>query len=150
LLPFAVSTYATLASILGEDFFIPKEVAWLFRDIEVENNWMARSADADLQDYIYPNFDKNQYQSTFGEMIGGVEFRQAGRTDLPKLIEKWKAYLIDNAYYVEEVFDYSQLKQQTASVEYKNIIAEKIVFCEGVQTMQNPYFNYLPFNPAKG
>jgi glycine/D-amino acid oxidase-like deaminating enzyme len=35
-------------------------------------------------------------------------------------------------------------------VEYKGHWAQRIIFCEGQYTQQNPYWNHLPFNPAKG
>ena len=35
-------------------------------------------------------------------------------------------------------------------VQWKNIIAEKIIFCDGLNTMNNPYFKALPFVPNKG
>ncbi|MFK7904191.1 MAG: NAD(P)/FAD-dependent oxidoreductase, partial [Chitinophagales bacterium] len=35
-------------------------------------------------------------------------------------------------------------------VSWKGIEAKKIIFCEGHQTRFNPYFDWLPFVPAKG
>jgi glycine oxidase len=149
LLPFAVEMYAELSALTGASYYHPKNVAWLFRELEIENNWMARSGDADLEDYISPNFDKHKYVPTFGAITGGVEFQQAGRTDLALLIKSWKKHLQSQIHYLEAPFDYEQLVIGE-SIVYQDIQADKIIFCEGAQAMQNPYFNYLPFNPAKG
>lgn len=149
LLPFAVATYRELSTLTGVDYFIPKNVAWLFREVETQNNWMARSADADLQSYIAKNLDRGQYESIFGDLVGGVEFLQSGRTDLPLLIDSWKKYLQSKVRYLEQPFDYEAL-QLAENPIYREIQAKKVIFCEGARAMQNPYFNYLPFNPAKG
>ena len=65
LLPFAIQTYQDLSELTGTTYYRSKNVAWFFREIEIENNWMARSADIDLQAYISDAFNKANYQSTF-------------------------------------------------------------------------------------
>ena len=42
------------------------------------------------------------------------------------------------------------LKINTNQVAYKNILAGKIVFCEGHRLTNNPFFNYLPLLRTKG
>ena len=50
----------------------------------------------------------------------------------------------------EEQFDYNQLMVSDVGVNYKEIEAENIIFCEGFKINQNPYFNYVPLSPTKG
>ena len=54
--------------------------------------------------------------------------------------------------YCEEVFDYEELHQLTDKRwQYKQEwIANRVVFCEGHQIKENPYFNNLPVYPNKG
>src|SRR5690606_32210343 len=35
-------------------------------------------------------------------------------------------------------------------VQWREIVARKIIFCEGYQAIQNPFFRWLPFAPVKG
>ncbi len=51
---------------------------------------------------------------------------------------------------VEETFIYDTLKIQEQHILYKDIKADKIVFCEGHAVSDNPWFNRLPFRPVKG
>jgi glycine/D-amino acid oxidase-like deaminating enzyme len=51
---------------------------------------------------------------------------------------------------LEEDFEITELKQTDAGISYKNIKAEKIIFCDGIQSSQNPLFKNLPFALNKG
>ena len=82
--------------------------------------------------------------------LGYTEIKQTGRIDLKECINSFKEYLIDLGLYVQEKFDFSELKFQENKIHYKNITADKIVFCEGFGVKNNPYFKYLPVIGVKG
>lgn len=151
LLPFAKACYAELSELLGFEVFEEKQVSMLFRLPETENNWLARATDPAVQDYIAPTFNLPAYQRIFGEVLGGVEYQQSGRAKLPQLIEGWKAFLLqEQVPYLEEQLDYAALQVGEEGVAYKGLKARHLVFCEGARARFNPFFSYLPFNPAKG
>ena len=49
-----------------------------------------------------------------------------------------------------EKFCHNEICFEDHFVSYKNILSEKIVFCEGFGLKQNPYFNHLPLEEVKG
>lgn len=149
--PPAFDVYKELEALLGIQIFYPKNVAMLFRDVETANNWLARSAEPALDGYVAPEFDLNVYKTVFGESVcSGVEFQQSGRCDIPGFIKAWKNYVIGlGCSYLEEVFEYEQL-ELGSELQYKGLRADKIVFCEGHQAAENPYFSDLHYKPAKG
>ena len=51
---------------------------------------------------------------------------------------------------MEETFDYNRVSFSENKVVYKDIEADKIIFCEGYKTIDNPYFSWLPFKLTKG
>jgi glycine/D-amino acid oxidase-like deaminating enzyme len=51
---------------------------------------------------------------------------------------------------LEEELDYSQLFVHQTSVRYRNVTAEKMIFCNGVDTFQNGYWQDLPYVFNKG
>jgi len=51
---------------------------------------------------------------------------------------------------MEEKFDETHLSIQNNGVTYKNISAEKIIFCNGINAFTLPYFKNLPFVFNKG
>lgn len=75
---------------------------------------------------------------------------QSGNLDIPEYLAKSKSYFMKYGPYLEEELDYEQLEVLESEVRYKNIIAERIVFCEGHLSRQNPYFHGVPMKPAKG
>ena len=152
LFPFAMETYDELARILEVPIFYSKNTALLFKDIESSNNFLARSGDPDMKGYVSKNIDFPFYQKYFGEEIfSAVEFLKSGRCDLAQLIYSWHQFLKENnQIYLEEEFDYGAMEISGSNVIYKKLEAAKIIFCEGASSMKNPFFNYLPFNPAKG
>lgn len=150
LLPFAKEVYAELEAELGESFFKKKNVSMLFRLPETENNWMARSLEPNIAPYVSEEFDQQAYEQVFGPLVGGVEYQLAGRLEMHHFIKSWRTHLRTKIDYRTERFDYEALEILEDSVKYKDLQAKHIIFCEGPQGLQNPYFNYLPFNLAKG
>ena len=66
------------------------------------------------------------------------------------LIENWAAHLQKQNIYENSLFEFPYLNFQNKSIEYKQIKASNIIFCEGVAGKNNPLFNNLPFNKNKG
>src|SRR5690606_9741844 len=70
--------------------------------------------------------------------------------NLQELLAAWRKKLQANDQYKKERFDINLLKTDPA-IAYKDIKAEKIIFCDGINSFyQNPFFNLLPFAPNKG
>ncbi len=51
---------------------------------------------------------------------------------------------------IYEAFDHESLAINTKGVGYKEVAANKIVFCEGWHARSNPFFSSIVFEPAKG
>ncbi|MBK7427005.1 MAG: hypothetical protein IPI60_08250 [Saprospiraceae bacterium] len=83
-----------------------------------------------------------------GTAIGAL--RHGYQVPVPLIIEKWRERLISQNTFIEEAFDFDKLLLASESVQYKSNTYKHIVFCEGAQMMNNPFFNYLPMQPAKG
>jgi len=150
LIPFARKTYIELEKQLGISIFDSKNVAMIFGSVKTENDWMVRTSSPDVANYVTKDFQLDFYNNFMNGIQNGVEFQQAGRAKFKGLVLAYKKLLQEHATYLEEPFDYSQLDILENHVSYKGIEAKRIIFAEGFQATQNPYFNYLPFAPAKG
>ena len=138
-----ISDYAKLTI----DFKIPLKRR-LF-NIEEQNNWYLASEKPFLQKYLKTPLSHVKYNGIKSE-FGFGEVNNTGFVNTKMMIEAFINQLsIDNKYRNEN-FNYAELKINENSVSYRNIEASHIVFAEGFNIHQNPYFNILPINGSKG
>jgi len=146
----AQELYTQLEKSLDTKFYHPREILRTIPDIKTENDWLGKSTLPDYEKYMGDlNADEN-YESHFKNIHGLVKITNAGQVNIPILIKAFQKYFETKSIFQNEKFDYGMLQFVEDKVQYGDIIADKIIFCEGYQAMNNPYFNYLPFEPAKG
>ncbi|MCP4443367.1 MAG: FAD-binding oxidoreductase [Aureispira sp.] len=150
LIPFAQSAYQELEQELGIKIMLQKNVTWILSSPKMENDWMQRSSELELAPYIVLKEERLQNTEAFQNARSVIEFKQAGQVQLLGLMKAYRQKLQNQDAYLQENFDYSQLQIDQDGVKYKHLKAKRIIFCEGYQAMENPFFNYLPFWPAKG
>ncbi len=149
-LPFADQTYTEISKFLTSQVAHKKNIFRGLYSIRDENTWEARKSDEIAGQYIVEQPDAKEYEGkingifSYGELKGGMQVQ------LPVIIEKYRAQLIADQLILNEKFDFHQLIISNDKVSYKNLDARHIIFAEGYQSQFNPYFNYLPFEPAKG
>ena len=144
-LPFYKNLEEKLNIKIDEKFVIKKS----FKSIEDQNMWFEALDKPKLVDYLDPKLDNKNYNGVIADFSFG-NVKEAGRIDTKKLVESYRDYLRDNQLIRFENFKHQELIFAEESVNYKAIKASKIVFCEGFGIKENPYFNYLPLNEAKG
>ena len=74
----------------------------------------------------------------------------SGRINVSKFLDSFRNFCSENNFLDNSQFDYDQLKICKKIVEYKNIKASNIIFCEGSAASNNPYFDSLKLKPTKG
>lgn len=121
----------------------------VFKSIEEQNNWFEATDKALLTAYLDPKIDAQKIEGIIAD-FGFGNVNNAGRIDTKKLVEAYRYYLKYAHKIKFEKFEHQQIKFKENLLEYKEFTASKIVFCEGFGVKENPYFNYLPLNEAKG
>lgn len=145
----ALSFYEKLEKKFQQKFDQKFQTKKVFKSIEEQNNWFTALDKPNLSDYLDPVLDTKKYQGVLGD-LGFGNVKETGRIDTKKLVETYRVFLQTEGKIRFEKFDYSQLQLLPNKVIYKNSTATKIVFCEGFGLKENPFFNYLPLNEAKG
>ena len=146
---FAIPFYTAIENRLKIVVNNPFPVLRVFNAIEEQNNWLIASDKPSLAPFLSVNFKKNKNKYILANNDFGV-VDKAGRIQVAKLLNAYKAELQNNDSYINDSFEYNALEVYDEYVSYKGIKAKKIVFCEGYGLKSNPYFNYLPLNGTKG
>lgn len=129
-----------------DEKFIIKKV---FKSIEDQNNWFEASDKPLLKEYIDPKIENIKREGILAD-FGFGNVNQAGRIDTKKLVETYRDYLKKDNKIKFEKFEHQQIKFPENYLQYKDISAKRIVFCEGFGMRENLFFNYLPLNEVKG
>lgn len=145
----ALPFYEKLEKKFNQKFDTRFATRKVFKSIEDENNWFTAMDKPMLSNYMKPNILREKIDGVIAE-YGFGELTGTGRIDTKKLIETYRSYLEKEEKIHFEKFDYEQLQFSENTIQYKNITANKVVFCEGFGITKNPYFNYLPLKEAKG
>jgi glycine/D-amino acid oxidase-like deaminating enzyme len=99
--------------------------------------------------HMHTFFNKPLEEKMLAAPHGGAVIQQAGYVDLPVFLKAMRAYLQARGSYMETDFHYQDVTL-TDTVSYQHISAKKLIFCEGSQAVNNPFFKQLPFRLVKG
>jgi glycine/D-amino acid oxidase-like deaminating enzyme len=149
LLSFARQAYGELEEYFGTKLIYSKSVIDFFPIPQMRNAFVDRISENDTYLHAYP--DQNRFNQYFNYDFGCGEIRPAFMIDLPSLLRGWRRKLQEENKLKEEAFVSADLIiHSQESVSYQHITAEKMIFCDGVGSTQNPWFGLLPFAPNKG
>ena len=101
-------------------------------------------------EFLFQPTDQQQYISTFNYDFGFGEVDPCYVVNLKEIIPAWRKKLMATGQLLEEDFEIDKLQQTEKELNYKNIKVEKIIFCDGRNAAQNPFFKTLPFALNKG
>ena len=144
-LPFAVDAYKAFQEKTNSKIINKAPVVLIHPSQQMKDSFDYRM---DHDNVYLKNNNPLTWGSFFNMHFGTGEIDSCYWIDLLSFLEAGKKQFVEN--YIESNFDYNDLKLIDKGVEWNNICAEKIIFCDGVNTMMNPYFKTLPFAPNKG
>lgn len=149
LLPAAKQCYARLANFFRQFFYIEKPMLRIFRRADEYHTALKRSHTEDYRPYLGGIYHADAMIDNTNAPLGYLEQTQTGYLQTRLLLSCLKDFFIANNSYRCTDFNYQDL-QLTPQLHWQNIYPKSIIFCEGHQAMQNPWFSWLPFQPVKG
>jgi glycine/D-amino acid oxidase-like deaminating enzyme len=148
LLPFAWNEYQLIGAALNLDCIAPKNIIEFFPTPQMRLSFIKRFEE-DRQ-HLYMPVDEKSWDSWFHYPFGWGEIQSCYLVDLGALLPSFRNKLINQHKLLEQRFVPAELIIKENGVQYKEINADKIIFCDGIQSFHNPFFKNLPFAPNKG
>ncbi len=142
--------YSELENFIGEKIIYHKNIYRPFNSIDEQNDWHGKLADGNYSEIIRSVHNSSMGIAGLLDPYGGLLIDKSGYVHVPLLIEKFRKILIDRNKLVKGVFEGNEMTTEEGMVLYKNIKAEKVIFCEGAGVTKNRYWQHLPFRPVKG
>jgi glycine/D-amino acid oxidase-like deaminating enzyme len=142
--------YRELEEVLQLSFLHSINVYRPFSSIEDQNECMGKTAIHKLDDYIESICTVSKNNFYLNDPFGGITFKKSGYVDLPVMLKGYKKFLGTFGAYSEEIFQEEKLKVDENHIQYNNIIADKVIYCDGPESRFGRYFDYLPFKIVKG
>ena len=147
-LPFAWDAYQHIGHELNITAISQKSIIDFFPNPFMRESFLQKIGTGDK--YVHPYPEQNHFNNFFNYDLGCGEIRPVYTAHLETLLPAWRQQLQKENKLLEEDFDIAQLKVEKNKVHYKNITADKIIFCDGTSSFENPFFKQLPFAPNKG
>jgi len=94
--------------------------------------------------------DASGYNGQFYNFFGCAEIEPVWLIDLHPLLHGWRKILKQEGQLLEETFNQEYFQVFDDHVVYRNIKAEKIFFCNGIDAFNLPYWKNLPYVLNKG
>lgn len=145
LLPFAVDSYKAFEQNENVTIIQKTPTTLIHPSLQMKESFKYRLT----HDNIYLKENNNsQWATIFNTPFGMGEIYQCYCIDLIQFLQTGREKI--SSALIVDYFDIADMKLLDEGVQWKNINAEKIIFCEGMNSINNPFFKILPFVPNKG
>jgi glycine/D-amino acid oxidase-like deaminating enzyme len=148
IIPNAWNAYNQIGHELGITAISHKNIIDFFPTPQMRVSFLQRIEEKNEYVHSYP--EQNQFNQLLHYDFGCGEIRPVYTAHLETLLPAWRQHLKEKDLLLEEEFDSNQLQIKKEGIQYKDITAEKIIFCDGNASSANPYLQQLPFAPNKG
>lgn len=148
LMPFAIKAYRDLGQELGCKMLHSTEIVDFFPTPQMRDAFHRRFDESDS--YLRLTEGEDMFNEYFTHDFGFGKISPSYLVMVDKLINEYRKKLLSAGVLLEEVFSFSDLIKSGNKWHFHEITASLIIFCDGIQSVLNPYFTMLPFAPNKG
>ena len=149
LLPAALKFYQHLSQQFQQPFYQEKAMLRIIRNQNEQEFCKHRLQQQAYQPYL-EQFQLNQADFPCNTPFGILVQKQTGFLRCKSLLDTLKKSFIDRECLIQEAFNYLDLHITNRKISWKNFTFNQVIFCEGYQCQNNPWFSWLPLQPVKG
>lgn len=148
LLPFAREAYTQLGHELGASLVQQCNILDFHPTPQMELAFKERMTEE--KDYLREPDDPEQWRAYFNFPFSIGEINPCLLIDLHSMLKGWRKKLQDENALINGRFEWTECSIEKEQVTYQSYRAQKIIFCEGTEGIDNRYFRMLPYARNKG
>jgi len=150
LLPFADEAYTAFGKYLNTAIISQNNILDFHPTSQMQQAFIERQKVEST--YLRVPEQEEEYKSYFNFNYSVGEITPCYLINLALLIGGWKQKLHENNALLKERFEFCYFDTNAFSdkIKYKDIEAQKIIFCDGAVGADSPYFKLLPYAKNKG
>jgi glycine/D-amino acid oxidase-like deaminating enzyme len=141
--PYLHSFYTGIEKITGEKFFHPSPIYIPFRTIKEQNDWSRQSETS------HKIFTAPAYSDQVHDEMGGLLLSGGGYLHVRGYLQTTQRMLAEK-HVVRGTLDTSQVRFESDGLEFGDLWASHLIFCDGVSVRRNPLTAGVPVRPLKG
>ena len=149
LLSAATACYAALSDFFQQVFYLQKPMLRIFNSEAESKNAQRRLHNPDYQVYLSDEHWLTNGLDAFAAPFGVLHQKQTGHLLTSRLLACLKDFFIAQGCYRQVDVNYADI-QPYPVLSWQDILPQRIIFCEGYHIINNPWFSWLPLQPAKG
>jgi glycine/D-amino acid oxidase-like deaminating enzyme len=143
--PFARNAYGQLETLLQVPVFTERDLWTVFPSAQMRDAFLKKTTGNE-----YTELPVSLKYESFLDQLFGAAVVHGATVNLRSLLPAYRRYLQTQEALEETHLDIDALEIAPERVVYKDMMADKIIFCDGVGTTRLPYFKEIKFLPNKG
>lgn len=149
-LPYALEFYRQREAEQNTSFYFSKKINRLLKNQEEVERFEKRKNEPAFSNYLGTYTPPHGLKPATQDDLGSFIIEQGGYLDVKHFLQRTRQWLLEKEAYLSHSIDYAAIQTEASSVQIGAHLAKRIIFCEGWKAQHNPWFNWLPFNAAKG
>ncbi|HLY70849.1 MAG TPA: FAD-dependent oxidoreductase [Puia sp.] len=148
LMSFAKKAYTQIDRELGIHCIAETNIIDFFPTPQMRNAYLKRFEED--PEYLMLPQNENDLREHFNYDFGYGTIEPVLLITINELLTAFRKKLLDEHLLIGKYFIIDELKVSENKIQYEDITADKIIFCDGIESFSNPYFRNCPFAPNKG
>jgi glycine oxidase len=149
LFPYLHDFYSRVERLAFEKFFHPGPVYIPFRSVEEQNDWANLESDPSMASHISGVFSRPAFAAVARDELGGVLLKSGGFLHVSRYIATIREKIREKNT-LRGQFQWEKLRLSGNGVEYEDLRARSVIFCDGLHAKKNDLTSWLPLHPLKG
>lgn len=142
--------YTTLGKKFNTSFLSEHSLLKIHRSEEALEEWHNIKNKASVEGFLNNGFSAQHLSRFIDYRFGYLLIEPVWRVNSHKLISFYADGLRNENKLMTQRFHHADLEIHADCFKWQSQRFKHIVFCEGIEALQNPFFKQIAFKPAKG